>query len=160
MLEFLLEQGYIKMENYFCDGSTFTADVNKHEMVWKKNAERYKAATEERCQSLFKEIDELNATEDKQYDKSDLEENGKSSVITTEAINKQVTKLNEKLKIVTEKKAKRKIESLKKKLVEQTSKINEYDSQIAKAGKRSGYNKTDCDANAMMMKNKVEILPA
>ncbi len=100
MLEFLLEQGYIKMENYFSDGSTFTSDVNKHKMVWKKNAQRYKAATEERCQSLFKEIDELNATEDKQYGKRDLEENGKSSVITTEAINKQVTKLNEKLKTV------------------------------------------------------------
>jgi hypothetical protein len=68
--------------------------------------------------------------------------------------------LNEKLKTVTEKKVKRKIESLKKKLVEQTSKINKYDSQIAKAGKRSRYNKTDCDASAMMMKNKVEILPA
>ena len=100
MLEFLLGQGYIKMENYFCDGSTFTSDVNKHKMVWKKNAQRYKAATEERCQSLFKEIDELNATEDKQYGKRDLEENGKSSVITTEAINKQATKLNEKLKTV------------------------------------------------------------
>jgi hypothetical protein len=100
MLEFLLEQGYIKMENYFSDGSTFTSDVNKHKMVWKKNAQRYKAATEERCQSLFKEIDELNATEDKQYGKRDLEENGKSSVITTEAINKQATKLNEKLKTV------------------------------------------------------------
>ena len=43
MLEFLLEQQYIKFENYFCDGSTFWANANRHKMVWKKNAGRYQA---------------------------------------------------------------------------------------------------------------------
>ena len=47
MLVFLMETGYIKMENYFSDGSTFSADANKHKMVWKKNAERYQAGAEE-----------------------------------------------------------------------------------------------------------------
>ena len=160
MLEFLMEQSYIKMENYFCDGSTFKADANKHKMVWKKNAERFKAATEEKCKFLFEEIDKLNAIEDSQYGNKDLEENGKSSAITTQLISKQVDKLNEKLKTVTEKKEKRKGESLKKKLVSETLKITKYESQISTAGKRSGYNKTDNDASAMMMKNRVEILPA
>jgi len=67
MLEFLMEHKYIKMENYFCDGSTFAADANKHKMVWKKNAERYKASAEQKCLELFKQIDELNAAEDKEY---------------------------------------------------------------------------------------------
>src|SRR5262249_29654223 len=39
-------------------------------------------------------------------------------------------------------------------------KIEKYNNQLIKAGKRSGYNKTDPDASAMMMKNKVEVLPA
>lgn len=41
MLVFLMEHKYIKMEHYFCDGSPFMADANKHKMVWKKNALRY-----------------------------------------------------------------------------------------------------------------------
>jgi len=160
MLEFLVEHQYIKMENYFCDGSTFRADANQHKMVWKKNAERYKEATTQKCRELFKQIDELNATEDKQYGSSDLEEHGEASAISSEEIATQVGKLNETIKTVTDKKLKRKAESLQKKIREAASKLKKYEAQINTSGRRSGYNKTDKDASAMMMKNKVEILPA
>ena len=53
MLLFLNEHQYISMENYFCDGSTFSADANRYKMVWKKNAERYKQSAEEKCKELF-----------------------------------------------------------------------------------------------------------
>jgi len=160
MLEFLLEHGYIKMENYFCDGSTFRADANQHKMVWKKNAERYRSGAEEKCKELFKQIDELNASEEKQYGHRDLEETGTCAQITKEAIKKHVSKLNETVKTTTDKKKKVKAEGLKKKLEEASGKVDKYRDQIDKAGKRSGYNKTDNDASAMMMKNNVEILPA
>jgi transposase len=160
LLEFLLEHSYIKMENYFCDGSTFRADANQHKMVWKKNAERYKGKTEQRCQQLFKQIDELNSQENNQYGSSDLEENGGSATITKDVIKEQVSRLNEKLKTVTDKRTRRKATTIKRKLTQAESKIDKYDAQISHAGKRSGYNKTDVDASAMMMKNKVEILPA
>lgn len=160
MLEFLVEHQYIKMENYFCDGSTFRADANQHKMVWKKNAERYKEATAQKCRELFKQIDELNATEDKQYGTCDLEEHGGTSSVTSEEIAAQVAKLNETIKTVTDKKLKRKAEILQKKIREADSKLKKYEAQINTSGRRSGYNKTDKDASAMMMKNKVEILPA
>src|SRR5690606_28004943 len=67
MLTFLMEHGYIKFENYFCDGSTFAANANKHKMVWKKNAIHYQQATEQKCRELFKEIDALNEAENKAY---------------------------------------------------------------------------------------------
>lgn len=159
LLEFLVEHAYIKMENYFCDGSTFRADANQHKMVWKKNAERYREKTEEKCRRLFKQIDELNKEEDQQYGTRDLEENG-TTVVTKEVIQGQVARLNEKLKTATDKRTKRKATTLKKKLQEGESKINKYQRQIKRAGKRSGYNKTDEDATAMRMKNKVEVLPA
>lgn len=160
LLEFLLEHSYIKMENYFCDGSTFRADANQHKMIWKKNAERYKRKTEEKCRQLFKQIDELNSQEDSQYGKGDLEENGKSSTVTKEAISEQVSRLNAKLKTATDKTTQRKGGTISKKLKEAANKLDKYDAQIIQAGQRSGYNKTDVDASAMMMKNKVEILPA
>lgn len=160
LLEFLMEHSYIKMENYFCDGSTFRADTNQHKMIWKKNAERYKGKTEEKCRQLFKQIDDLNSQEDSRYGNGDLEENGESSTVTKEAIREQVCRLNEKLKTATDKRTPRKAATIKKKLKEAESKIDKYDAQISQAGKRSGYNKTDVDASAMMMKNKVEVLPA
>ena len=42
MLLFLMNHSYIKMDNYFCDGSTFAADANKYKMVWRKNAGKYR----------------------------------------------------------------------------------------------------------------------
>lgn len=160
LLEFLLQHSYIKMENYFCDGSTFRADANGHKMIWKKNAERYKGKTEEKCRQLFKQIDELNCQENSQYGSSQLEENGASSTVTKEAINEQVSRLNEKLKTATDKTTQRKVGTIKKKLKQAASKIDKYEAQISRAGGRSGYNKTDVDASVMLMKNKVEILPA
>lgn len=160
MLEFLMAHSYIKMENYFCDGSTFRADANQHKMVWKKNAERYKAATEEKCQELFKAIDQLNNEEDRECGNNDLAETGASAAVTKEAIKAQVERLNEHVKTVTDKRSKRKAATLKKKLYEADSKIEKYESQLLNAGNRSGYNRTDKDASAMRMKNKVETLPA
>ena len=157
MLLFLMEHQYVKMENYFCDGSTFAADANPHKMVWKKNAERYKDAAEQRCKDLFKQIDELNCAEQKQYGDQDLEETG-SIVVSPEAIEQQVQRLNKVIESTTASKQKRKATSLKKHLEQQGSKINKYETQRETAGKRSGYSKTDRDATGMRMKNQ-ETLP-
>jgi transposase len=42
LLLFLIGHGYVQVENYFTDGSTFSADANARKIVWRKNAERYK----------------------------------------------------------------------------------------------------------------------
>lgn len=160
MLDFLLEHNYIKLENYFCDGSTFRADGNKNQMIWKKNSLRYKVLAEEQCKELFKQIDELNNSDDKQYSDNDLEQNGTSTSISREDINRQVALLNETIKTATDKKKVREAKSLKKQLDATRDKITRYDQQLEISGARSGYNKTDNDATAMMMKNKVEVLPA
>ena len=160
MLVFLMDHGYIKMESYFCDGSTFAADANRHGMTWKKNAERFKANATEQCRELFQQIDELNAAEDSWYRGADLEERGLSAKeITAESISEQVEKLDTIIESGVSKQGKRKAASLKKKLKEKQQRINGYQSQIATAGQRSGYSKTDQDATAMRMKND-ELLPA
>lgn len=159
MLNFLIEHNYIKMENYFCDGSTFRADGNQHKMVWKKNAAKYKEITEQKCKDLFTEIDALNEAEDKEYKNKDLEETGTDNrPVTLELINDHVVKLNKLIKKKTTAREKKKAEVIKKQLLNQQEKIIKYDKQIKTAGKRSGYNKTDEDASGMRMKNQ-EILP-
>ncbi len=160
MLQFLMEHNYIKMENYFCDGSSFSADGNAHKMVWRKSAAKYKDLAEQKCKELFKQIDLLNEAEDKQYDTKDLEETGSNcSTITPEAIDQQVAKLNKVMQQATVAKQKREAGRIKKQLQEQQDKIIKYNEQIKIAGPRSGYNKTDKDASGMRMKNQ-QILPA
>jgi transposase len=160
MLEFLINHEYVKMENYFCDGTPVLADGNKHKMVWKKNAERYEASTKTKCEELFKQIDALNEQEEKEYKEKDLEEHGTSQEISKEKIQEQIKKLNDTINTTSDKRKKAKAESLKKKAEQAQDRLKKYENQQEIAGKRSGYNKTDPDATGMMMKNHVEILPA
>lgn len=160
MLVFLMEQGYIKFEHYFCDGSTFSANANRHKMVWKKNAVRYKEVTEQKCIELMSRIEELNKTEDVRYGNRDLEEVEQSAQGNLEEqIALQVNKLDNILNGDESKSVKRKARTIKKKLQEHKAAIDKYERQQQISGQRSGYSKTDEDATAMKMKND-EILPA
>lgn len=73
---------------------------------------------ENKCQDLFKQMDALNNAEDLQYGERDLEELGNKHV-SKEAINAEVGKLSEAIEKTSEKRKKRKAESLKKKVIEQ-----------------------------------------
>jgi len=158
LLLFLIDHGYVQIENYFTDGSTFCADANRHKVVWKKSSERYKAIAESRCQELFKQIDELNAAEELQYGDRNLEEMG-SKPVSQETVGIGIEKLNKVIEATTEIRKKRNALSLKKQIVEQQEKINKYEAQLEIAQQRSGYSKTDNDASVMKMKNE-EFLPA
>lgn len=158
LLLFLVEHGYVQVENYFTDGTTISANANKHKIVWRKNAERYKTLTENKCQELFKQIDELNAVEDLQYGEKHLAEMGNKPV-SKEAISEGIEKLTKAIESTDDKRKKRKAASLKKKVIDQQHKIIKYEQQLAISDQRSGYSKTDTQATAMMMKNE-ELLPA
>lgn len=157
LLLFLIDHAYIKIENYFTDGTTLRADANSNQVIWKKNSNRYKDIAEAKCQELFKEIDQLNALEDQKYGDGDLEEMGNKPV-SKEAVATGVEKLNKVIENTSESRKKRKAESLKNKIIEQQEKIYKYQEQLEIGQERSGYSKTDTDASVMMMKNK-ELLP-
>lgn len=161
MLQFLIEHQYVSLKEYFLDGSTFCADANKHKMVWKKNSVRYQEGLSEKCQELFKQIDALNAEEDRMYGDRDLEEVGVEATVTEEKMNEQIEVLN---KIIDDHAAQdkgkvRKAKTLKNQLEKHRVRNQKYDDQIAIAGTRSGYSRTDPDATGMRMKHD-ETLPA
>jgi transposase len=158
LLLFLVDHGYVNIENYFTDGTTFSADANKHKMVWRKNAERFKAKAQEKCRELFKQIDALNTAEEQQYGDRDLEELGQQPV-DKQAVAGQVKRLNEVIEGTQPKGTIRKAQTLKKKIEEQQAKIDHYEQQLTLSGQRSGYSKTDTEATAMFMKND-ELRPA
>ena len=52
VVEQLIAKGYVKLENYFLDGSKIEADANKHKVVWEKRRQRY----EENVKGKIKEL--------------------------------------------------------------------------------------------------------
>ena len=48
MVFFLLDHGYVDLQQYFVDGTKLRADSNKHKVVWAKNTKRYKEKVPER----------------------------------------------------------------------------------------------------------------
>jgi transposase len=152
LLLFLIDHGYIQVENYFTDGSTFSADANARKIVWRKSSERYKKIAEQNCEILFKEIDALNILEESQHGDADLAETGIRSVDKTSVL-RQIEKLNTIIRSTEEKRTARKAASLKKKVEQQQEKIDHYQQQIELSNQRTGYSVTDTDATAMYLKN-------
>lgn len=161
MLVYLFDQGYIKFENYFCDGTPIIADANRHKVVWTKSSMKYLEITKQKSVDLFKQIDELNKEENLQLGEYDLSETGNQSKDDDdfEKMKTVVEQLNQKLDQISKPSVKRKVKSLARKGQENIDKQTKYKTQIKIGNGRSGYSKTDQDACAVMMKNKIEWLP-
>ena len=143
----LLNEGYIKGEDYFVDGTKVKADANKHKVIWKKNSERYKDMARQRASEIIDEANRLNDVEIPQD-------------TDPEGLNAAAEKVEESIDEDTDSKStRRKKKSLSKKLKEESSRIAEYEKQQETLGERNSYSKTDEDATFMKMKND-EILPA
>jgi transposase len=43
VLQLLIEEGYVKLEHYFLDGTKIEANANRYTFVWKKATEKHQA---------------------------------------------------------------------------------------------------------------------
>lgn len=153
LLDYLSEQGYIRFETYFVDGTKLEADANKYSYVWKKNTIRYKSNLKAKVQELLREIHELNADEDIKYENQSLEELGDNTDIDSEELKLIVSELNSKLEQQAPAKTQRSTKSRVKKLSKAAKKLEKYEKQENILGKRNSYSKTDTDATFMRMKD-------
>lgn len=159
VLDFLMEQGYVKLENYFVDGTKLQADANRHTAVWGKNTTRYKERLQANVKELFHQIDEQNHQEDQQYGDQHYESEGHGSSLGSEQIHQKAVELNEKLTQTDDKKEQRKVKSLQRKLQKAAMKMEHYQNQEQVLAGRRSYSKTDPGAIFMRMKDG-QFLPA
>jgi len=59
----LIEENYIKLENYFLDGTKIEADANKYSFVWKKATSKFEAELNEKIQETLKHIHAITELE-------------------------------------------------------------------------------------------------
>ena len=99
VLELLVEEGYVKLENYFVDGTKVEANANRHKVVWAKSRAKYEGRLREKVKELLKEIEDVNDAENAEYGDKDLEEMGGSGGgIDAEKLEKKIAELNRRLK--------------------------------------------------------------
>lgn len=150
VVDLLIEEKYIKFENYFLDGTKIEANANQYSWVWGKSTKRYKEKLKAKCQELFESIDLINNEENAEYGNEDLEETGQGRGINSESIKKAVAKIDQQLETNADNKKLKKA----KKIIEQDylPRMEKYEEQEKILNERKSYSKTDHDATFMRMK--------
>jgi transposase len=150
MLELLMAEGYIKLDNYFVDGTKIEANANRYTFVWGKAVKKQKARLEDKVKQLFIEIEQQEIQEDQEHNGKDLLELGEHTDLTSESMEKALTKLEAKLKSEPKNKmVKKAVRQLRKDFVPRQRK---YETQLQILGERNSFSKTDPDATFMRMK--------
>ncbi len=103
VLELLIEQGYVKLENYFLDGTKLEANANKYSWVWAKSTKRYQHKLQEKVKELIHEIEQVNEAEHAEYGERDLEELGPEEPLDSGKLEQKIQELNQRLKAQAEK---------------------------------------------------------
>ena len=157
-VEYLIENGYIRLDNYFVDGSKIEANANKYSHVWRKNVERYETATKKKIRDLISHIEKVNNTEQENYGNNDLEELGEGFVTDSEKLKKYIDTLKDQLSKkkqagsfgAAEKETAKAVRNLEK---EQLPKLEKYEQNRKDLGGRNSFSKTDKDATFVRMKD-------
>lgn len=150
VLELLIEQGHVKLEDYFIDGSKLEANARRHSAVWAKNTKRYKERVGEQIRELLEEIERENEAEQAEYGDQDLPEVGNEAEIDSQRLKEKIEQLNVRLQEQPkDRNLKKAVQKLEK---DYLPRLEKYEEQEKKLAGRNSYSKTDEDATFMRMK--------
>lgn len=150
VMELLIEQGHVKLEDYYVDGSKMEANARRHSVVWAKNTQRYKERVQQKIRELLEEIEAVNEAEQEEFGDKDLPELGEEANIDSERLKEKVEQLNERLRQQSkDKELNKAVKQLEKDCL---PRLVKYEEQEEKLAGRNSYSKTDPAATFMRMK--------
>lgn len=156
-VKLLAARGYVRLENYFVDGTKIESAAGRYTFVWKKAVMTNEKKLDAKLRDYIKQADLVSEKENQEYGDRDLEELGEGTTFSAEDIRTLVETLNEKIHAAGEgieakerkKKLKREVRTIERELLPRKEKYEEY---RAVAGDRKSFSKTDHDATFMRMK--------
>jgi transposase len=157
MVLFLLDRGYVDLQEYFVDGTKLRADANKHKVVWAKNTRRYKEQVQQKIAARLAEIERANAAEQAYYGERDLAEQGEASTLTSEAVQEEVARLNRIIANTPD--DKQAAATVKEIATKHLPALRKYEQQEKTLGDRNSYARTDPDATVFRTKDQ-QLVPA
>jgi transposase len=182
VLELLIGEKYVKLENYFLDGTKIEANANQYSWVWGRSTKHYKRRLQEKVKELIQQIEQVNEAEEAEYGERDLEELGPDEPLDSHKLEQKIEELNQRLKAQQDKakeehkqgspppsqtskpQSKKKCgkrgkselqkaqEAVKKLAEDCLPRQKKYEEQERKLAGRNSYSKTDEDATFMRMK--------
>ena len=150
VLQLLIEDGYVRLEHYFLDGTKVESKANRYRWVWAKSTKKNREKLQEKVRGLLEEIERENEAENEDYGDEDLEELGAGGPIDAEKLEKRIEELNERLRRGPQ--DKKLAKAVKKLEGEYLPRQKKYEEQERKLAGRNSYAKTDEDATFMRMK--------
>ena len=150
VLQFLADEKYVSLEQYFLDGTKMEANANRYTFVWGKAVSKHKAKLQEKVHTLFATIEAAEHQEEQEFQGKDLAELGTGTEVSSEKLEQAVQKLEAQLvKTPKNKPLKKAIRKLRKDLLPRLLKYEQYQRLL---GDRNSFSKTDSDATFMRMK--------
>ena len=157
---YALNMGIIEGKDVFIDHTKNEANANRHKIVWSKQVEKQTKNIDAELDELFRYIDEINENEDTTFGNNDLPEMERNG-FNDEKVQEIIDKINDRVK---EKKITREHGREERKKIRRLQELLErkqlYSEKKRILRERKSYSKTDTDAVAMMMKDKLTIRPA
>lgn len=104
VIKLLIKNRYIRMENYFIDGTKIEANANKYTFVWNKSIRYYERQLDEKIRKQLEEIEILEEGEQEIYQEEDLEEIGEKSRLTAAQVERAAAMIDKRIEAEPENK--------------------------------------------------------
>jgi len=152
-VKMLAAKRYIKLENYFVDGTKIESASGRYTFVWKKSVETNDKKLDEKLRSYIKMAEQVWDDENDEYGNRDLEELGGKEKFTSKDVKELAGILRERLEGLEASEDKKKLKKeLKTIETDYLPRKKKYEKAKRICGKRNSYSKTDPDATFMRMK--------
>ena len=152
-VKMLNAKGYIKLENYFIDGTKIESASGRYTFVWKKAVEKNDKKLDEKLRAYIKMAEQVWDDENTEYGNLDLEELGGKEKFTAGDVKKLAGILRERIEGIEAEEDKKKLKKgLKTIERDYLPRKKKYEKAKRICGKRNSYSKTDPDATFMRMK--------
>lgn len=151
VLAMLVEQGYVRLEEYYVDGSKLESVAGRYTFVWSKNVERYKGALLDKIARIIEQIEASNEQAEAEASEKEAK-TVRPELSDSEALERTIAELNKKLKeqLTENKELNRQLKKLES---EHLPKLKGYEEQERILNGRNSYSKTDPDATFMRTKD-------
>jgi transposase len=152
VLLLLIDQGHVKLNEYYVDGTKMESVANRYTFVWAKNVARYKAGLLDKVAALIEQIEQVNEQTEVEAKARESSDGPGPKIADSQALEQTIERLNNQLEeeLGKNKRLKKKLNKLEK---EHLPKLREYEEQEDLLDGRSSYSKTDPDATFMRMKD-------
>ena len=151
VLLMLVEEGLVRLEDYYLDGTKIESAANRYTFVWAKSVSGHKGKLLAKINALLEQIEGENDREEAAAESKGKAGDSGLRVADSARLAQTIADLNEQLKerLPKDKGLRRKMKELQDKHLD---KLRDYEEQESKLDGRNSYSKTDEDATFMRMK--------